>query len=112
MINSLRRYSVLNVRKDLPLEAIAAVSVEVDDARVLFEVDGQPERAGEVVASLVAQLEVFAVEFLALDGEDGRAERLLSVGSSGWPDDVFPKLVVLLLQFADKVHGWWISYQG
>lgn len=73
LINSLRRYSVLKVRKHLPLKSIAAVSVQINHAGVLLELDGQPKRAGEVVTSLVAELEVLTMKLLALDGEDRRA---------------------------------------
>jgi hypothetical protein len=57
------------IGKELPLEPVAAVAMQVDDAGVLLELNGKPKRTAEIVASFVGELKVLPHNLLALDGE-------------------------------------------
>ena len=70
------------IGKELPLESVAAIAVQVDDAGVLLGLDRKPEGAVEVIASFVGELKVFPHDLPALDCEEGVAEALLAVGCS------------------------------
>ncbi len=92
------------IGKELPLESVTTVTVQVDHTGELLELDRKPKRATEVVAPFVGELKVLPHHLLALYGKQGLTQALLAVRGSRGSKDVFPELFVLILKFAYKVH--------